>query len=110
VEELKHQAMDQKTINYEVLFFTNSRFPAKHACKKNCSNANDTCPFSLHGNIRRGKLFLISLISSNEKSSIENIDDTLKVLPAKNFIHLSVGDALIVSKIRKPLVLILSFH
>jgi hypothetical protein len=46
----------------------------------------------LHSAIRRGKLFLISLISSNEKS-VENIDASLKIISAKNFVHLSVGDA-----------------
>jgi hypothetical protein len=93
VEELKHQAMNQKAINYEILFFTNSRFPGKHVCKKKCSNASDTCPFSLPNTIRLGKRFLISLISSNEKSPVENIDASLKIIPAENFVHLSVGDA-----------------
>jgi hypothetical protein len=46
----------------------------------------------LHSAIRRGKLFLISLISANEKS-VENIDASLKIISAENFVHLSVGDA-----------------
>ena len=84
--------MNQEATNYEILFFTNSRFPEKHICRKKCGNTSDACPFSLHSAIRRGKLFLISLISINE-NSVENIDASLKIIPAKNFVHLSVGDA-----------------
>ena len=84
--------MNQEATNYEILFFTNSRFPEKHICRKKCGNTSDACPFSLNSVIRRGKLFLIPLISFNEKS-VGNIDTSLKIIPAKNFVHLSVGDA-----------------
>jgi|SRR5436190_7286426 hypothetical protein len=85
--------MNQKATNYELLFFTNSRFPGKHTCKKKCANTSDTCPFSLHATARLGKIFLLSWISSVEKFSLETIDDSLKVTPAKNSVHLRVGDA-----------------
>lgn len=85
--------MNQKAINYELLFFTNSRFPGKHTCKKKCANSSDTCPFSMHSTVRLGKIFLLSWIGSIEKFSVENIDASLKIVPAKSFVHLSVGDA-----------------
>jgi hypothetical protein len=102
VEELNVKAMNQKAIKYELLFFTNSRFPGKHICKKKCSGTSNACP-SLHSAARLGKPFLISLISFNEKSSVENIDASLKIIPAKNFVRLSVGDAFDTSEDQKTI-------
>ena len=84
--------MNQKAINYEILFFTNSRFLEKNICRKKCNNHNKICPFQLHHVVRRGKVFFNSLINFFEELSIEDSDSSLKIISAEKFIHISVGN------------------
>lgn len=73
-----------QAITYELLVFTNSRFPDKHPCKKKCNKADHACPLQLHHVISQGRI-LLACLGHCESGPIE-------VNPAKNFIQLKVGD------------------
>jgi hypothetical protein len=81
----------KQAIFYEVLFFTNSRFPKKHSCQKKCNKDASACPLQLHHAVSQGNVLLNRLYNHEGHASMRDIAPPVRVTPAKNFIQLEIG-------------------
>ena len=84
----------KQAIFYEVLLFTNSRFPRKHGCQKKCNKDASTCPLQLHHAVSQGNKLLNLLYNHEGHSSMRSVTPPVRVTPAENSIQLEIGDPL----------------
>lgn len=82
--------MKQET-NYEALIFSNINAEKNQPNKENCTACKKDCPLKSSGKSLQLNIFFKLLTSFNKDLLIESTDDPVKIIPAKNFIHFSVG-------------------
>jgi len=85
----------KQAIFYEVLFFTNSRFPKKRSCQKKCNKDASACPLQLHHAVSEGNRLLNLLYNHEGHSSMRNVAPPVRVTPSGNFVQLEIGDPVI---------------
>ena len=88
-KKIKHQVMKQET-NYEALIFSNT-INKKNQSSKTNNKACENCPLRAFSESLQLNIFFKLLEGLNKDASPEIAGDEVKIIPAKNFVHFSVG-------------------